>query len=97
MTVVPRAIVSEDDLYSAMPADSTFYSGFLLLELQFSRFPLGGSVLAEVSHGRVGIERENLVDHFDRAAVSQCLQRIRDPAFLHQRIEDLVFFHTRQM
>jgi hypothetical protein len=30
--VVPRAIVSADDLYPAMMADSTFYPGFCLLE-----------------------------------------------------------------
>ena len=95
--MVPRTIVSADDLYSAMLTDSTFYPGVCLLKLRFSRSPLDGGVLTYVGHGRGGIERENLVDHFDRAAVSQYSQRIRDPVFLHQRIEWLAFFHTRQM
>jgi hypothetical protein len=86
-----------DDLYPAMLADSTFYPGFGRLELNISRFSLDGSVLTYVSHGRGGIQRENLVDHFDRAAVFQRLQSIGNPVCLHQRIEDLIFFHTRQM
>lgn len=79
----PHAVVSADDLYSAVLADSPFYLCFCLLELHFSGFPLRGSVLAYVSHGRGGIERENLVDHFDCAAVFQRLKRIEDPICLH--------------
>jgi len=45
-----------------------FYLGFCLCELHFRRFALDGSVLAYVSHGRGGTERENLVDHFDCVA-----------------------------
>ena len=83
--MVPRTIASPDDLYAAMPANSTLYPGFCLLELPFRRFPLDGSVLAYVyvSHARGGIECENLVDDFDRVAELHGLQRIEGCVCLH--------------
>lgn len=64
-----------------MPADSTLYPGFCFLELCFRSFSLDGSVLAYVSCGRGRIERENLIDHFDRVAVLEQLQRIESPVY----------------
>ena len=81
----PRAVVSPDDLYLAMSADSTFYTCFRLLKLLLCRFPSDGGELTNVSHSCSGIERENLVDHFDRVAVLQRLQGIEDPVDLHIR------------
>lgn len=77
--MVPGTVISLDDLGAAMSANRALYPSFFFVEQLFGRALLRGSVLTHVGHGRVGVTCENLVDHFDRVAVLQCLERVRDP------------------
>lgn len=95
--MVPRTVGSADDRNLAMLADGTFFPGFRLIDLRLDRCTPGSRVLAYVSHGRGGIDGDNLVDHFDHAAVSQFLQRLGNPVRPHHRAKKLVLVHTRQM
>ena len=95
--MVPRAVGSADYRYLAMLADGTFFPGFRLIDLRLDRCTPGSRVLAYVSHGRGGIDGDNLVDHFDRAAISQFLQRLGNPVHPHHRVKKLVSVHTRRM
>jgi hypothetical protein len=83
--VVPGTIISLDDLGASMSANRALYPSFFFVEQFSGRALLHGSVLTHVGHGRVGVACENLVDHFDRVAVFQCLERVRDPLYLHIR------------
>lgn len=81
--MIPVAIISLDNLDTAVSANGTLYSRFFFVEQLLGCAVSFESVLTHVSQRRGGIAPENLIDHFDRVAVLQRLKRARDPLYLH--------------
>ena len=83
--MIPHTVTSPDDLHLTVPADGPFYPGSGFLQQRLRSLSLSGGVLSRIGHGRRGIGRENLIDHFDRVSVLQRFQRIGDPVYPHTR------------